>query len=51
MTAMLVDGTAVAARVRTQVATDVAGLAAPPGLATVLVGDDLVPLGGPLWTD
>jgi methylenetetrahydrofolate dehydrogenase (NADP+) / methenyltetrahydrofolate cyclohydrolase len=40
MTATLIDGTAVAERVRKKVAADVAGLGASPGLATVLVGDD-----------
>jgi methylenetetrahydrofolate dehydrogenase (NADP+) / methenyltetrahydrofolate cyclohydrolase len=40
MTAMLIDGKAVARSVRERVAREVAGLAAPPGLATVLVGDD-----------
>jgi methylenetetrahydrofolate dehydrogenase (NADP+)/methenyltetrahydrofolate cyclohydrolase len=44
MAATIIDGRAVAARVREQVARDVAALAAdgagPPGLATVLVGDD-----------
>jgi len=38
--ATIIDGKAVAARIRAQVADDVARLAAPPGLATVLVGDD-----------
>lgn len=37
---MLIDGKAVAARVREQVREEVAGLATPPGLATILVGDD-----------
>jgi methylenetetrahydrofolate dehydrogenase (NADP+) / methenyltetrahydrofolate cyclohydrolase len=40
MTAALIDGAALAARIRKQVAADVAGLPTPPGLATVLVGDD-----------
>ena len=40
MSASLIDGTAVAERVRKQVAAEVAALATPPGLATVLVGDD-----------
>ena len=44
MTAQLVDGTAVARQVREDVAKGVAELAAaggdPPGLATVLIGDD-----------
>ena len=40
MAARVIDGKAVAARVREQVAAEVARLPAPPGLATVLVGDD-----------
>jgi methylenetetrahydrofolate dehydrogenase (NADP+) / methenyltetrahydrofolate cyclohydrolase len=44
MTATIIDGRAVAARVREEVARDVAAMAAEtgaaPGLATVLVGDD-----------
>src|SRR5262249_7204528 len=36
----LIDGTAIAARVRADVAAAVAELPEPPGLATVLVGDD-----------
>ena len=44
VTATLIDGKAVAARVRAQVAEEVAAFAEqhgrPPGLATVLVGDD-----------
>ncbi len=40
MAAKLIDGKAVAARVRKQVREEVAGLATPPGLATILVGDD-----------
>jgi methylenetetrahydrofolate dehydrogenase (NADP+) / methenyltetrahydrofolate cyclohydrolase len=44
MTARVIDGKALAARVRAQVADDVAAFAAehgrPPGLATVLVGED-----------
>lgn len=40
MSARIVDGAAVAARVREDVARDVAGLPEPKGLATVLVGDD-----------
>ncbi|MFC4855858.1 bifunctional methylenetetrahydrofolate dehydrogenase/methenyltetrahydrofolate cyclohydrolase FolD [Actinophytocola glycyrrhizae] len=40
MTATTIDGRAVAAKVRAEVARDVAALPAPPGLATVLVGDD-----------
>ncbi len=37
---MIIDGKAVAARVRAQVAEEVARMETPPGLATVLVGDD-----------
>jgi methylenetetrahydrofolate dehydrogenase (NADP+)/methenyltetrahydrofolate cyclohydrolase len=37
---MIVDGNAVAAEIRAEVAREVAGLDTPPGLATVLVGDD-----------
>src|SRR5881394_4086675 len=40
MAAKLIDGKAVAARVREQVREEVAGLAMPPGLATILVGND-----------
>lgn len=40
MAAKLIDGKAVAARVRERVRAQVAELAAPPGLATILVGDD-----------
>jgi methylenetetrahydrofolate dehydrogenase (NADP+)/methenyltetrahydrofolate cyclohydrolase len=40
VTAVLIDGTAVAARIRRQVTADVARLASPPSLATVLVGED-----------
>lgn len=40
MTAVLIDGKAVAAQVRAEVARDVAAMASPPGLATVLVGED-----------
>jgi methylenetetrahydrofolate dehydrogenase (NADP+) / methenyltetrahydrofolate cyclohydrolase len=44
MAARIIDGKAVAARVRAQVATDVEAFVAdhgrPPGLATILVGDD-----------
>jgi methylenetetrahydrofolate dehydrogenase (NADP+) / methenyltetrahydrofolate cyclohydrolase len=40
MAAQVIDGTAVAARVRERVAAEVASLPAPPGLATILVGDD-----------
>ena len=36
----LIDGRAVAAQVRAEVADAVAGMDEPPGLATVLVGDD-----------
>ncbi len=38
--ARIIDGKAVAARVRDRVAAEVAELPAPPGLATILVGDD-----------
>jgi methylenetetrahydrofolate dehydrogenase (NADP+)/methenyltetrahydrofolate cyclohydrolase len=38
--ARVIDGKAVAAAVRERVAAEVATLGAPPGLATVLVGDD-----------
>jgi methylenetetrahydrofolate dehydrogenase (NADP+)/methenyltetrahydrofolate cyclohydrolase len=38
--ARLIDGKAVAAGVRERVREQVAGLATPPGLATILVGDD-----------
>jgi len=38
--ARLIDGKAVAARVRARVREEVAALPAPPGLATILVGDD-----------
>ena len=41
MTAQLIDGKAIAARVRAEVAEEVAAFEGPqPGLATVLVGDD-----------
>ncbi len=40
MAARLIDGKAVAAEVRERVREQVAELAAPPGLATILVGDD-----------
>jgi methylenetetrahydrofolate dehydrogenase (NADP+) / methenyltetrahydrofolate cyclohydrolase len=40
MGAEVIDGTAVAARVRERVAAEVAELPVKPGLATVLVGDD-----------
>ncbi len=40
MPARVIDGKAVAARIREQVRGEVAGMATPPGLATVLVGDD-----------
>lgn len=36
----MIDGKAVAARVRERVSAEVAALPAPPGLATILVGDD-----------
>jgi methylenetetrahydrofolate dehydrogenase (NADP+) / methenyltetrahydrofolate cyclohydrolase len=38
--ARLIDGKAVAARVRERVREEVAGMSTPPGLATILVGDD-----------
>ncbi|MCT7660677.1 bifunctional methylenetetrahydrofolate dehydrogenase/methenyltetrahydrofolate cyclohydrolase FolD [Mycobacterium deserti] len=40
MSATLIDGRAVAERIRKQVAADVGALATSPGLATILVGDD-----------
>ena len=40
MAARLIDGKAVAAGIRERVREQVAELAAPPGLATILVGDD-----------
>ena len=40
MPATMMDGTALAVRVRSQVASEVAALGVPIGLATVLVGDD-----------
>jgi methylenetetrahydrofolate dehydrogenase (NADP+) / methenyltetrahydrofolate cyclohydrolase len=40
VSATIIDGTAVAARVRQEVARQVAGMAVKPGLATILVGDD-----------
>jgi methylenetetrahydrofolate dehydrogenase (NADP+) / methenyltetrahydrofolate cyclohydrolase len=40
MTATIIDGKAVAAQVRAEVARDVSGLDHVPGLATLLVGDD-----------
>jgi methylenetetrahydrofolate dehydrogenase (NADP+)/methenyltetrahydrofolate cyclohydrolase len=40
MPARIIDGKAVAARIRGEVAEEVARLPAPPGLATILVGDD-----------
>lgn len=40
MAARIIDGKAVAARVREQVRAEVAEMATPPGLATILVGDD-----------
>jgi methylenetetrahydrofolate dehydrogenase (NADP+)/methenyltetrahydrofolate cyclohydrolase len=38
--ARLIDGKAVAAQVRERVREQVAGMSTPPGLATILVGDD-----------
>ena len=40
MSAQLIDGNALAARIRAQVAEKVKTLATPPGLAVILVGDD-----------
>ena len=40
MSARVIDGKAVAARVRERVRAEVEGLPEPPGLATILVGDD-----------
>jgi methylenetetrahydrofolate dehydrogenase (NADP+)/methenyltetrahydrofolate cyclohydrolase len=40
MNALVIDGKAVAAGVRARVAQEVATLPTPPGLATVLIGDD-----------
>ena len=40
MPALIIDGKAAAAELRERVASDVAQLPEPPGLATVLVGDD-----------
>jgi methylenetetrahydrofolate dehydrogenase (NADP+)/methenyltetrahydrofolate cyclohydrolase len=40
MAAQIIDGKAVAARVRKRVASEVAAMPAKPGLATILVGDD-----------
>jgi methylenetetrahydrofolate dehydrogenase (NADP+)/methenyltetrahydrofolate cyclohydrolase len=40
MSATIIDGKAVAARIRAQVAEEVARMDSAPGLATVLVGDD-----------
>jgi methylenetetrahydrofolate dehydrogenase (NADP+)/methenyltetrahydrofolate cyclohydrolase len=40
MTARIIDGKAVAARIRAEVAREIAGGDVTPGLATVLVGDD-----------
>src|SRR5215208_5265377 len=40
MSAEIIDGKAVAARVRERVAREIAELPITPGLATVLVGDD-----------
>jgi methylenetetrahydrofolate dehydrogenase (NADP+)/methenyltetrahydrofolate cyclohydrolase len=40
MAARIIDGKAVAARIRERVAEEVAALPSPPGLATILVGDD-----------
>ena len=40
MAARVIDGKAVAALIREQVRAEVAGMPSPPGLATILVGDD-----------
>jgi len=40
MGARIIDGKAVAARIRAEVASGIAGMDVTPGLATVLVGDD-----------
>jgi methylenetetrahydrofolate dehydrogenase (NADP+) / methenyltetrahydrofolate cyclohydrolase len=40
MSARIIDGKAVAARIRAEVAGEIAGMDVKPGLATVLVGDD-----------
>jgi methylenetetrahydrofolate dehydrogenase (NADP+)/methenyltetrahydrofolate cyclohydrolase len=40
MSARIIDGNAVAARVRERVRREVEGMATKPGLATILVGDD-----------
>jgi methylenetetrahydrofolate dehydrogenase (NADP+) / methenyltetrahydrofolate cyclohydrolase len=40
LAARLIDGKAVATRIRERVAREVAELPSPPGLATILVGDD-----------
>jgi methylenetetrahydrofolate dehydrogenase (NADP+) / methenyltetrahydrofolate cyclohydrolase len=40
MSARIIDGKAVAARIRGQVASEIEGMDVTPGLATVLVGDD-----------
>ncbi len=40
MAARIIDGKAVAARLRERVREEVAALPSPPGLATILVGDD-----------
>jgi methylenetetrahydrofolate dehydrogenase (NADP+) / methenyltetrahydrofolate cyclohydrolase len=40
MSARIIDGKAIAARIRERVASDVEALPSPPGLATILVGDD-----------
>jgi methylenetetrahydrofolate dehydrogenase (NADP+)/methenyltetrahydrofolate cyclohydrolase len=40
MTALIIDGKAVAARLRSELASEVAKLKTPPGLAVILVGDD-----------
>ena len=41
MTARIIDGKAIAADIRAEVKAEIEGLSVTPGLATVLVGDDL----------
>src|ERR671914_2745130 len=40
MSARIIDGNAVAARIRTEVASEIERMDVTPGLATILVGDD-----------
>ena len=51
MSAQVIDGKAVAARVRERVARQVAALAFKPGLATLLAGDEAAPLRRALGLD